>query len=166
MCREEPTKPDWVENVNWKMNVVKAGFPFHRYYRFDILANPTQRDKRRDGWNGREPKRRRFTLTEINEQREWFLSKAEEHGFRLLEDSGGQLILDTDPRKDYAFLYRDNSHGLHIGVRYQGALEVTEPKQFREAFTDGIGSAKSFGFGLLLLAPLTLHNQNTGGGIL
>ena len=44
--------------------------------------------------------------------------------------------------------------GLHSTVDYQGVLTVTDPIRFHEAFTRGIGSAKAFGFGLLVIAPL------------
>ena len=35
-----------------------------------------------------------------------------------------------------------------------GSLEVTNPQQFFDAFVQGIGSAKAFGFGMLLIKPL------------
>jgi CRISPR system Cascade subunit CasE len=38
-------------------------------------------------------------------------------------------------------------------VRFDGVLVVTDRDRFIAAITDGIGSAKAFGFGLLSLAP-------------
>jgi CRISPR system Cascade subunit CasE len=43
--------------------------------------------------------------------------------------------------------------GMHSAVEFQGALNVTDPAKFHETFTRGIGSAKAFGFGLLVIAP-------------
>jgi len=160
MCREEPTKPDWAESLNWKVNPVRENFPFHHHYLFDLLANPTKRDKERDAWNGREPKRRRFNLKTPEEHEAWLVRKAEEHGFRLASDSENRPLIDFDPRRDYAFTYRDRSLGNHVGARYHGVLEVIDRKKFAAAFKYGIGSAKSFGFGLLLLAPVIM---NKGG---
>ena len=162
MCHEEPTKPDWVESDGWKVSPVGEGFPFHRNYRFDLLANPTQRDKARDTWNGREAKRRRFNLSTFEEHKGWLLRKAAQHGFELPNDTEHEPLIDSDPRRDYPFLYRDKSRGLHVGVRYQGVLKVVDQKKFAVAFKQGMGSAKSFGFGLLLLTPIMTMNK---GGI-
>ncbi len=46
--------------------------------------------------------------------------------------------------------------GYHGGVQFRGILEVTDREKFIETYHAGIGSAKGFGFGLLLLAPLNL----------
>ncbi len=46
--------------------------------------------------------------------------------------------------------------GYHGGVQFRGTLEVTDREYFSKTYQAGIGSAKSFGFGLLLLAPLNL----------
>jgi CRISPR system Cascade subunit CasE len=40
----------------------------------------------------------------------------------------------------------------HHAVRFEGILCVTNPEQFVATVESGIGSAKSFGFGLLSLA--------------
>jgi CRISPR system Cascade subunit CasE len=39
-------------------------------------------------------------------------------------------------------------------VEFRGTLRVTDPAKFRRVFTGGLGSAKAFGFGLLVIAPL------------
>jgi CRISPR system Cascade subunit CasE len=158
MCKEEPTRPEWADGEAWKISPVKVGFPHHRRYRFDLLANPTRRDEKRDRWGGRERERgkhRRFNLTSAEEQRAWIERKAGQHGFRLLEDLDDGLVLDIDPRRDFYF-NRGKSRGLHIGVRYRGCLEVTNSGEFAKAFRQGIGPAKSFGFGLLLLQPIRI----------
>jgi CRISPR system Cascade subunit CasE len=51
------------------------------------------------------------------------------------------------------FRQRENK-GYHGGVQFRGILEVTDPAQFAETYRQGIGSAKGFGFGLMLLAPI------------
>ena len=42
----------------------------------------------------------------------------------------------------------------HVGVRFDGVLEVTDVAAFTETLAGGIGSAKAFGFGYLTVAPL------------
>jgi CRISPR system Cascade subunit CasE len=46
--------------------------------------------------------------------------------------------------------------GYHGGVQFRGTLAVGDPVRFAETYHSGIGSAKGFGFGLLLLAPLNM----------
>ena len=157
MCREEPTMPKWMTSDNWKVSAVGDGFPFHRRYRFDLLANPTKRDGDRDSWQGRErirTKHRRFNLTTHDEQCNWLCRKAEQHGFRLLVDPEKGTSLDIELRHDFRFKRKGMRDGLHVGVRYKGTIEVVNPEKFAETFREGIGSAKSFGFGLLLLVPI------------
>ena len=165
MCREDPVRPDWATDVDWNMRPVTEEFPLHRRYRFDLLANPSRRDESRDRWQGRERirgKHRRFNLTAAGEHQEWLHNKASKHGFALMtrevEDAEGnirgELKLEIDPRRDFRFARKDDSRGLHVGVRYRGDLEVTDRQEFAETFKQGIGPAKSFGFGMLLLTPL------------
>jgi CRISPR system Cascade subunit CasE len=40
-------------------------------------------------------------------------------------------------------------------VEFEGVLTVTNPADFHRTFTLGIGSAKAFGFGLLVIAPVS-----------
>lgn len=157
LCREEPTRPGWIGPSEWAVKTVADSFLSHPCYHFDLLANPTRRHDQRDRWGGRERirgKHRRFNLTSVEEQCEWIYRKAGQHGFRVLEDPGEGLALVIDPRRDFRFSRRDGPRGLHVGVRYQGCLEVTNPAEFAKAFKQGIGSAKGFGFGMLLLQPI------------
>ena len=52
--------------------------------------------------------------------------------------------------------HKKENRGYHGGVQFRGVLEVTDPVKFAQAHSKGIGSAKAFGFGLLLLAPVQL----------
>jgi len=54
---------------------------------------------------------------------------------------------------EHHFREREN-RGYHGGVQFRGILEVTDPARFSQAYFKGIGSAKGFGFGLLLLSPV------------
>ncbi|MBA3028753.1 MAG: type I-E CRISPR-associated protein Cas6/Cse3/CasE [Desulfobacterium sp.] len=53
--------------------------------------------------------------------------------------------------------FRKGEHrAYHGGVQFRGTLEVTERGKFAQTYQSGIGGAKSFGFGLMLLAPVKL----------
>jgi CRISPR-associated protein Cas6/Cse3/CasE subtype I-E len=50
---------------------------------------------------------------------------------------------------------RNGKRGKHVSVDFQGILNVTNQDRFKKAFCKGIGSAKAFGFGLLMLQPIS-----------
>jgi len=52
------------------------------------------------------------------------------------------------------YFEKNGQQGLHSAVEFQGELTVTDPAKFHDTFTRGIGSAKAFGFGLLVIAPI------------
>ncbi|RMF67773.1 MAG: type I-E CRISPR-associated protein Cas6/Cse3/CasE [Calditrichaeota bacterium] len=57
------------------------------------------------------------------------------------------------PRVKLSFT-KDHRRGTHVAVDFRGHLRVTDREAFRNAFTKGIGPAKAFGFGLLMLQPV------------
>ena len=61
--------------------------------------------------------------------------------------------LRTVPRgREYC--HKLGTTGLHSAFEFQGVLVVTDAAAFRTILQCGIGSAKAFGFGLLVIAPL------------
>lgn len=99
---------------------------------FRLQANPTVK---RDG--------KRHAIYADDALLAWLQRKGEQHGFAVDE-------LDVQANK------LGNFHGKNRGrrmtwhiVQFDGILKVTEAAQFVDALTSGIGSAKSFGCGLL-----------------
>jgi len=136
------TKPSSDNFGNWQIKTVSPDFLGHQYYRFQIKANPTMR---------RASDRRRIGIYSEDRLREWIEKKAEKNGFKIEPNS---LIIGTP--MDEVFV-RNRTRGKHISVDFQGALNVFDLEAFRTAFEKGIGSAKSFGYGMLMLQP-----ANTG----
>lgn len=91
---------------------------------------------------------RRVPLTQREELVAWIERKATASGFRVHPDS-----LRTVPRGREYFHKDGRSHGTHTAVEFEGGLSVTDPAKFRATVAAGIGSAKAFGFGLLVLGP-------------
>jgi CRISPR system Cascade subunit CasE len=114
---------------------------------FQLCANPTKKvASKPDGTvtkNGR-----RVPLGKRDELVEWIKRKGDLGGFAVHE-----ATLRTFPR-GREYFEKDGRTGLHSAVEFQGALTVTDPAKFHETFTRGIGSAKAFGFGLLVIAPV------------
>lgn len=131
-----PTPPDWGE---WQVKPIAEPFLEHEAYRFQVRANPTMR---------RCSDRRRLALYAEDRLRAWMGRKAEAAGFALEE---GSLVVGAPIDETFR---RDGKAGKHVAVDFQGLLRVTDRDRFKQAFRNGIGSAKAFGFGLLMLQPI------------
>ena len=94
-------------------------------------------------------KRRRVPLGKREELVEWIKRKGEQGGFTVDE-----ATLRTFSR-GREYFEKNGQPGLHSAVEFQGVLTVTDPAKFHGTFTRGIGSAKAFGFGLLVIAPIS-----------
>ncbi len=92
----------------------------------------------------------RHGLYDEDDQRAWLTRKGERNGFRPLRvtviQEGNQQA--WKPRKGSG-----KRKLTHYAVRFEGLLHVTDPDKLWDAIQSGIGPAKSFGFGLLSLAP-------------
>jgi CRISPR system Cascade subunit CasE len=120
-----------------------------QHLRFLLFANPTRRSKqhvvaRADG----RTIGKRVGLEREAEQRQWLERKGETGGFRLLD-------FEVRPRGQAVFRRGQSRPGTqtHLGVEFEGVLEVVDADRFRETLAQGIGSGKAFGFGLLSIAP-------------
>lgn len=112
---------------------------------FRLRANPTAKHWREEGG---ESKAKRDPLMREEEQRAWLERKGEASGFRVLH----LTIADEGTLRGRTA--GDTRHALHFrAVRFEGILEVLDPDQLWQTVQNGIGSGKSFGFGLLSLAP-------------
>jgi len=158
MTRRKPARPQWCPPDNFALNDIPASFLTHRYYAFDLKANPVKATVQKDTkgetmlqTNGKWKRGKRVPLVKPDELRAWLDRKASAGGFRIVEDKP----LEIAPMVESHF--RKKGHAAyHGGVQFRGMLEVTDTTQFSETYYTGIGSGKGFGFGLLLLAPIKL----------
>ena len=147
LCRSEPVRPVWCPPESWALKTVAPTFLQHEAYAFDLLANPTRKVAAFTANGQRAHNGKRLALLDETSRQTWMQGKATQHGFCLdgflsIEDAGTSVF------------WRRSRAGMHLGVRFRGRLHVTDREQFIHAFYHGIGSAKAFGFGLLLLQPL------------
>lgn len=163
LAKRKPVRPPWCPTESFALKEIGSLFLSHRYYAFDLLANPTKCIPRLDSNGVRKRQGKRIPLVQHDELRSWLIRKGNVRcrdnntgadvagGFRLIEDKP----LEVSPMVESHF--RKKGHrGYHGGVQFRGILEVTDQKRFIETYQAGLGSAKSFGFGLLLLAPVNL----------
>jgi CRISPR system Cascade subunit CasE len=143
-----PLKPDWCGCEQWQLIEINEGYLSQENYFFDLYANPTRSIKKPDGNGGFTKHGKRLTLMDKTSQMAWLSRKGDNHGFQLAED----IPLRIDKPVNHPF-NRKGKKGLHIGVRFQGALHVTDRDAFKKVFHEGVGTAKGFGFGLLMIKP-------------
>ena len=86
---------------------------------------------------------------------EWFRSREERLGFALTVDSEGAIQL-TVSRKQFVGISANQRQGV-TGCATDGILAITDKEAFERSVRDGIGTAKTYGFGLLSLMP---HNSD------
>lgn len=102
--------------------------------RFQLKANPT---KKSEG--------KRLGIEDPQGQLRWLSQKGLQHGFRLL---GAQVV-----RSDVNKTRRPSGRTMvHLWAEFHGALEVTDSVEFQRCLESGVGSAKAFGFGLLMVS--------------
>jgi CRISPR system Cascade subunit CasE len=170
LARRKPVRPPWCPPDGFSLREIAASFLSHRHYAFDLRANPVKTIAQR-GPNGeallrisgKQKNGKRIPLVKPEELRAWLVRKGEVRcrdkdtgfdvpgGFRIVEEKP----LEISPMVENYFRMKKHS-AYHGGVQFRGILEVTDTERFAETYHSGIGSAKSFGFGLLLLAPINL----------
>ena len=143
----EPQRPVFCAEGNWQIKAVPPSFLEHDCYRFDVICNPGRKVMAFTSDGQRKKNSRREAIIKPDEQSAWLDRKAAATGFEVLP--GARL----DPANSY-FFRKDQQRGTHIGVRFSGALRVIQREAFCRAFYKGLGNARGFGFGMLLLSPV------------
>ena len=147
----QPVRPDWcpADAESWKTKPIPDAYFTRSRYAFQLCANPTKKISKEQSDGSLTKNGRRVPLRKREELVEWIKRKGEQGGFTVDE-----ATLRTFSR-GREYFERHGQPGLHSAVEFQGALTVTDPAKFHETFTRGIGSAKAFGFGLLVIAPVS-----------
>lgn len=102
---------------------------------FRLRANPTvMRERKRHG------------LFREGDQHNWISRQIEKSGNRLLE-----VTISRSQTENFRKRFRGPSITLQ-SVVFDGKIEVLSPTGLKQIVTDGVGPAKSFGFGLVTLS--------------
>ena len=168
LAKRRPVCPKWCSPDDFALNEIAPSFLSHRYYAFDLRANPVKAIVQRgpNGEtllrpNGKRQCGKRVPLVKPEELQAWLVQKGKVRcrdqatglevpgGFRIVEEKP----LEISPMVESHFRKKGQS-GYHGGVQFRGILEVIDRDRFIETYQSGIGSAKGFGFGMLLLAPV------------
>lgn len=147
-------------------------------FAFRLHANPTRRISNRNTDQHAQWRGKRVNLVQEADQIAWLTRKGATVGFTLLAIRALPLGLPRDHVESAALAApasvaaavtvdtrarsggvvtgkRAGAAGLTFGsVLFEGRLRVTDVEAFRQALTQGIGSGKAYGFGLLSIAPV------------
>ncbi|MGH9753257.1 MAG: type I-E CRISPR-associated protein Cas6/Cse3/CasE [Blastocatellia bacterium] len=129
--------------------------------RFRLLANPTKRVSAKNTDEDARWRGKRIELRGEEDQIAWLRRKGEAAGFRLLAARVNRDVpnVQTAPRSK-TFGSREKSRLSFGSALFNGELEITDAERFRQSLSDGVGSGKAYGFGLLSIAPI-----GAGGGV-
>jgi CRISPR system Cascade subunit CasE len=153
LAQRQPVRPQWCSLDDFAVKEIAASFLSHPFYAFDLRANPTKCLVQRDAHGVRKRNGKRIPLVKPDELRAWLERKGDAGGFSISADKP----LEIGPMVENYFSKKGQA-GYHGGVQFRGTLAVDDPARFTETYHSGIGSAKGFGFGLLLMAPINLQS--------
>lgn len=104
---------------------------------------------------------RRVYISDPGEQLEWLRRKAEQHGFEVVSVDAENGIPDATADREVTMRgWKNVGNGegrvtLTLrGCTFRGRLRVTNRSRFLDAISNGIGSGKAYGFGMLSVAPI------------
>jgi len=122
--------------LGWETKPIGPSYLAYSKYYFKLRANPTS--MRSSGG--------RRALND-DEFYDWIDRKSTEGGFQLENVNINKL-------GHQGFINKKGVPGSHLAVEFSGVLVVVDKNKFSETFNSGIGSAKGYGFGMLLLKPI------------
>lgn len=125
--------------------------------RFRLRANPTRRISDRDTTQGERWRGKRVELRREEDQLAWLRRKGGEEGFTLVAVRTRPDVDDTRiaPQSTIHGTRRDTGRLTFGSTLFEGRLMIADIARFRQALAVGLGSGKSYGFGLLSVAPCT-----------
>jgi CRISPR system Cascade subunit CasE len=124
---------------------------------FRLRANVTKKIDTKSGPDGERRNGRRIPLRTPEEQIQWLKRKGAEAGFVLMEVSIADEVKDIRimSERDVEFEKKKTGQKVTYGsVLFEGKLRITDADAFRKTLMNGVGPAKSYGFGLFSIAPV------------
>jgi CRISPR system Cascade subunit CasE len=159
-----PEPPDFThiaEQAGWPTTQTWATHPYDPFlsalaagqrWQFRLTANPVHA-ARRPEWTETKP----LGHVTVKQQENWLIERAPRLGFALapagVESGEADVDLAVIDRAVRRFRRGGDTVTLATAT-FEGQLEITDPALLRAALSRGVGRAKSYGCGLLTLAPL------------
>lgn len=162
---ETPSFDALAEQAGWSANPVWRTADYARFldrlgdgqrWVFRLRANPIRNVREEQGAPGDSRQRgSRVPLIKEADQRDWLLARSPALGFRVVDGASGGANLSVTQSRRQRFGRRSDGEARTVTlqtVQYDGVLEVADTAALRRSLTEGVGSAKGYGCGLLTLA--------------
>lgn len=136
---------------------------------FDLRANPVvarsvegrKHSQKHDILMDEKVKARKEGVTDKNKIQkrmqyaaaQWLVNRGPLYGF-IIEKNGSECKLDAFAYQQHSLRKKGNTNIRFSSIDFAGNITVTDPEKFKKALFSGIGPAKSFGCGLLLVKPI------------
>lgn len=163
-------EPDWnyaFHNVDFlaatpQRKTFDPDFTSGQQFRFRLLANPTRKIDTKTRPDGKKSYGQRVPVPEAKLV-EWIAKQGHTRQIPTRkghpsETRDGGFSIDQESiivQSGYIHFKKRKDNGQRMfSVRYEGVLKVTDPDELLKTVTQGIGSGKGFGFGLLSLGRL------------
>lgn len=119
---------------------IYTGFASHDEYAFEVIINPIKRDNATG---------KIIPIRGRTEIAQWFMQRASaSYGFEI---NPKNIQIEQMSVQTFEKSGQKVTHG---SATVKGQLKIKDRKLFVNAFTQGLGHGKSFGFGLLQIVPL------------
>ncbi|WP_222932741.1 type I-E CRISPR-associated protein Cas6/Cse3/CasE [Nocardia yunnanensis] len=130
-------------------------------FRFHTVVNPARMSSRHLPRSEREkpqPERKRLSDTTAEHARQWFAERLQPLGEAAISERGVRRIgADADPTRLVVRILPklsnlDKKPGMRVGrAQVRGELTITDPHVFVNTIVGGLGHAKAYGCGLILV---------------
>jgi CRISPR system Cascade subunit CasE len=118
-----------------------------KQHRHDVVMEAKTKLKNEGKWQSRRP-----SEAELIQEAgfAWLAFRAEQHGFAVTDGE-----VRCDGYRQHLWYKPKGQHQVRLStVDFNGLLTVFDPERFKEALYHGIGPAKGFGCGLMLVRPV------------
>lgn len=151
----KPQRPDWCAQDWWQEKEIPQTFFEQKRYFFKVTVNPTRTLSRRNPAGNKKKHGSHYALTKPDELKAWIVNKGKQCGFSILNNPQLEISPPVFHRlyKEDKKLQKEYEGGI-VGVEFKGALEVNDRENFIRTVRNGIGRARGFGFGMLVLKPI------------
>ncbi len=134
MSFEKPLCPIWCPKEQFAIKEISSSFFFHRFYAFDLCANPTRAVVQRNlngepilNSKGKIKRGKRIPLVQKDELMSWIERKARMGGFRIVDSAS----LEIGPLVE-SFFSKKGNKAYHGTVQFRGILEVIDRDVFQK----------------------------------
>jgi len=139
--------PNPTEHGELCIKKITDSFLDHPHYRFEVVVNPSKREKLNRNETGKKVSGKIVALRKREDIAAWFIEKAPQWGFAVSQEHLEVVNITVKQ-------FEKNGQTITQGqAKLIGRLTVTDKAKFVQSFQNGIGRGRAFGCGLLQIIP-------------